>query len=71
MLKTALITDRHYLDHLPGKGHPERPERVKVLIDMAQPGTDCAPRGHRRGNRTGARSALCGHGAGDCEPRLL
>jgi acetoin utilization deacetylase AcuC-like enzyme len=35
MLKTALITDRHYLDHLPGKGHPERPERVKVLIDMA------------------------------------
>ena len=35
MLKTALITDRHYLDHLPGRGHPERPERVKVLIDMA------------------------------------
>ncbi len=35
MLKTALITDRHYLDHHPGAGHPERPERVKVLIDMA------------------------------------
>jgi acetoin utilization deacetylase AcuC-like enzyme len=35
MLKTALITDRHYLDHSPGRGHPERPERVKVLIDMA------------------------------------
>ncbi len=36
MLKTALITDRHYLDHFPGRGHPERPERLKVLIDMAE-----------------------------------
>jgi acetoin utilization deacetylase AcuC-like enzyme len=35
MLKTALVTDRHYLDHFPGRGHPERPERVKVLLDMA------------------------------------
>jgi acetoin utilization deacetylase AcuC-like enzyme len=35
MLKTALVTDRHYLDHLPGRGHPERPERVQVLLDMA------------------------------------
>ncbi|HZY60517.1 MAG TPA: histone deacetylase [Candidatus Binataceae bacterium] len=35
MLKTALITDRHYLEHAPGRGHPERPERVKVLLDMA------------------------------------
>jgi len=35
MLKTALITDRRYLGHLPGAGHPERPERVKVLIEMA------------------------------------
>src|SRR5579875_356097 len=36
MLKTALVTDRHYLDHCPGRGHPERPERVKVLLDMAE-----------------------------------
>jgi acetoin utilization deacetylase AcuC-like enzyme len=36
MLKTALVTDRHYLDHFPGRGHPERPERVKVLLDMAE-----------------------------------
>ncbi|HEV3112971.1 MAG TPA: histone deacetylase [Candidatus Binataceae bacterium] len=35
MLKTALVTDRHYLDHFAGRGHPERPERVKVLLDMA------------------------------------
>jgi len=35
MLKTALVTDRHYLDHFPGRGHPERPERVKVLLDLA------------------------------------
>jgi acetoin utilization deacetylase AcuC-like enzyme len=36
MLRTALVTDRHYLDHFPGRGHPERPERVKVLLDMAE-----------------------------------
>ncbi len=35
MLKTALVIDRHYLDHFAGRGHPERPERVKVLLDMA------------------------------------
>jgi acetoin utilization deacetylase AcuC-like enzyme len=35
MLKTALVTDHHYLDHFPGRGHPERPERLKVLLDMA------------------------------------
>ena len=36
MLKTALVTDRHFMDHFPGRGHPECPERAKVLLDMAE-----------------------------------
>jgi acetoin utilization deacetylase AcuC-like enzyme len=36
MLRTALVTDRRYLDHHPGRAHPERPERVEAMIDMAE-----------------------------------
>ncbi|MBF6567296.1 MAG: histone deacetylase [Candidatus Binataceae bacterium] len=35
MLKTALITDRRYTAHRPGSAHPERPERVEAMIEMA------------------------------------
>ncbi|MSP38040.1 MAG: histone deacetylase [Deltaproteobacteria bacterium] len=35
MAKTAVVVDREYLKHQPGDGHPERPERVKVLLDLA------------------------------------
>jgi len=35
MAKTAVIVDQEYLKHWAGEGHPERPERVKVLIDLA------------------------------------
>lgn len=31
---TAVVIDRRYLDHHTGAGHPERPERVKVLLDL-------------------------------------
>jgi acetoin utilization deacetylase AcuC-like enzyme len=34
MLKTAVVTDRAYLTHCAGHEHPERPERVQVLLDM-------------------------------------
>jgi acetoin utilization deacetylase AcuC-like enzyme len=34
MLKTALVTDRAYARHFPGRSHPERPERIRALIDM-------------------------------------
>jgi acetoin utilization deacetylase AcuC-like enzyme len=34
--RTALIADRRYLDHYAGRVHPERPERVAVMIDMAE-----------------------------------
>jgi len=35
MKRTALIADRRYLDHFAGRVHPERPERVAVMIEMA------------------------------------
>ena len=35
MAKTAVVVDKEYLKHQPGDTHPERPERVKVLLDLA------------------------------------
>lgn len=36
MHKTAVVTDRAYLKHFPGRAHPERPQRVEVMIEMAE-----------------------------------
>jgi acetoin utilization deacetylase AcuC-like enzyme len=36
MLRTALVTDRRYLDHHAGRSHPERPERAAAMNEMAQ-----------------------------------
>ncbi len=36
MLKTAIVTDRAYLKHFAGRSHPERPERVAAMIEMAE-----------------------------------
>jgi acetoin utilization deacetylase AcuC-like enzyme len=35
MSRTAVVVDKEYLKHLPGAGHPERPERIKVMLDLA------------------------------------
>ncbi|HWH76398.1 MAG TPA: histone deacetylase [Candidatus Binatus sp.] len=35
MAKTAVVVDQEYLKHQPGESHPERPERLKVLLDLA------------------------------------
>ena len=35
MAKTAVVVDKEYLKHQPGDAHPERPERIKVLLDLA------------------------------------
>lgn len=35
MERTAVVVDREYLKHLPGNTHPERPERIQVLLDLA------------------------------------
>jgi acetoin utilization deacetylase AcuC-like enzyme len=35
MAKSAVVIDRDYLKHLPGDSHPERPERIQVLLDLA------------------------------------
>ena len=36
MHKTAIVTDRRYAKHFAGRSHPERPERVAVMIEMAE-----------------------------------
>ncbi len=36
MHKTAIVTDRSYLKHFAGRSHPERPERLEVMIEMAE-----------------------------------
>jgi acetoin utilization deacetylase AcuC-like enzyme len=35
MRKTAIVVDRDYLKHEPGEFHPERPERIRVILDLA------------------------------------
>src|SRR5919201_5391713 len=35
MPKTTVVVDREYLKHEPGDFHPERPERIQVLLDFA------------------------------------
>ncbi len=35
MAKTAVVVDKEFLKHRPGDSHPERPARVKVLLDLA------------------------------------
>jgi len=32
---TAIVIDPDYMKHLPGEAHPERPERIQVLLDLA------------------------------------
>ena len=36
MAHTAVVVDNSYLKHRPGAMHPERPERIQVLLDLAQ-----------------------------------
>jgi acetoin utilization deacetylase AcuC-like enzyme len=59
MLRTAVVTDRRCLKHFAGRAHPERPQRLEILIEMAEglrrPGlTLDAPR-----EATAAELALC------------
>jgi acetoin utilization deacetylase AcuC-like enzyme len=32
-LRTGLVSSARYLDHLPGEGHPERPERLQAILN--------------------------------------
>jgi len=36
MHKTAIVTDRSYANHFAGRSHPERPQRIQVMIEMAE-----------------------------------
>ncbi|HWP57547.1 MAG TPA: histone deacetylase [Candidatus Acidoferrales bacterium] len=36
MRRTAVVIDREYLKHDPGPGHPERPERIQSLLELAR-----------------------------------
>jgi acetoin utilization deacetylase AcuC-like enzyme len=33
--RTAVVVDKEYLKHVPGDAHPERPERIGALLDLA------------------------------------
>jgi acetoin utilization deacetylase AcuC-like enzyme len=35
MAKTAVVVDQQYLKHFAGESHPERPERIRVLLELA------------------------------------
>ena len=35
MARSAVVIDPEYLKHDPGRAHPERPQRIKVLLDLA------------------------------------
>ena len=35
MKRTAVVVDQEYLKHVPGDAHPERSERIQVLLDLA------------------------------------
>jgi acetoin utilization deacetylase AcuC-like enzyme len=36
MKRSAILIAREFLKHMPGRGHPERPERLRVLLDLAE-----------------------------------
>ena len=36
MARSAVVVDPEYLKHEPGEFHPERPERIRVLLDLAE-----------------------------------
>src|SRR5262245_21214557 len=36
MAGSAVVIDREYLKHDPGHGHPERPQRLRCLLDLAE-----------------------------------
>ena len=40
MAGTGVVIDRRYLDHQTGAGHPERPERIAVLLPMIEAAAD-------------------------------
>ena len=36
MARSSVVVDADYLKHRPGHGHPERPERIRVLLDLCK-----------------------------------
>jgi acetoin utilization deacetylase AcuC-like enzyme len=36
MYRTAIVADRAYMAHMAGRHHPERPERIAALLQMAE-----------------------------------
>ena len=37
MLETLLLHDDAMIDHDPGRGHPERPDRLRAIMEKLQP----------------------------------
>src|SRR5215467_15787150 len=36
MARTTVVVDKDYLKHDPGESHPERPERIQVLLELVE-----------------------------------
>ena len=36
MARSAVVIDPEYLKHEPGEFHPEKPERIRALLDLTE-----------------------------------
>ena len=43
MAATGIVIDPRYVEHNTGTGHPERPERIKVLLPLLPAGGGLVP----------------------------
>jgi len=62
MYRTAIVADRAYMAHAPGRVHPERPERIAALIEMTEQLTRPRLKRHAPRPASPAELRLC-HGA--------
>jgi acetoin utilization deacetylase AcuC-like enzyme len=59
MYRTAIVADRRYMNHQPGRVHPERPERIAAMIEMTEQLTRPSLKLHSPREATSAELALC------------
>lgn len=59
MRRTAIVADRRYMDHIAGRHHPERPERIAAMIEMTEHLTRPALKHHSPRAASIAELELC------------
>ncbi|MBW1922769.1 MAG: histone deacetylase [Deltaproteobacteria bacterium] len=57
MRRTGIVRDVRFMDHLPGVGHPESPDRLRVIYDMLD-GSDMAGAFHEIPTREATEEEL-------------